>query len=195
MGNTFNFAKWLRSSRSHLQAKSCYPTLQFSFLPWSLGRRKAAKGWGEWDTSCWDSGRFFTTKTEIKTVLKNKTKKLKSDKNRFLVGLEGSHGRFASSKDQRWTHSQVLGRTWGHWKARTRQRVALQECQEGIINYIANSVQSNTYVSQTFYFNAIMVAGVVGHYPFVEFWSQKAWVFSQNALVFSPRAPGFFSKT
>ena len=67
-----------------------------------------------------------------------KTKKLKKwQKIDFWLvfsGLEGSHGCFASSKDQRWTHSQVLGRSWGHWKARTRQRVALQECQEGIIN-------------------------------------------------------------
>ena len=40
-----------------------------------------------------------------------------------------------------------------------------------------------------------MVAAVFGHYRFVEFWSQKAWVFSQNALSFFPRALEFFWNT
>ena len=36
-----------------------------------------------------------------------------------------------------------------------------------------------------------MVAGVVGHYRFVEFWSQKAWVFLKM-LEFFPQSPWVF---
>jgi len=41
-----------------------------------------------------------------------------------------------------------------------------------------------TVISPGFFFNTFMVAGVVGHYRFVEFWSQKAWVFSPEPLSF-----------
>ena len=33
-------------------------------------------------------------------------------------------------------------------------------------------------------FNIFLVVGVVGHYHIVEFWSQKAWVFSSKSLSF-----------
>ena len=40
-----------------------------------------------------------------------------------------------------------------------------------------------------------MVAGVVGHYRFVKFWSQKAWGFFPKMLEFFPQSPWVLSKT
>ena len=45
------------------------------------------------------------------------------------------------------------------------------------------------------FFNAFIVASVVGHYRFIDFWSQKAWVFYQNASVSSPEPLSFFQNT
>ena len=45
------------------------------------------------------------------------------------------------------------------------------------------------------FFNAFIVASVVGHYRFIDFWSQKPWVFYQNASVSSPEPLSFFQNT